>query len=592
MRKSVLLLVSMALAVLLASGVAFAMPSETPDETPMLNGPVRTIAQVGTNIWVGGNFNQVLTRDGTKVADVSNVAVFDSTTGAYLDIAPKLGAGSTTTNVRDIAVYGNTNNVVIGGDFPGPTTNQRNLVVVDGITGITGGSQPRWFNSPNLAAVLTAPDLGRIYGGGVSLTAFDFQSPKPLWTRAKTTVDPLIHSHNLQAGYRDLERDGSTIWAACGCDTVAALDGTPNPVKALVKLDTEGNLDTSWVTEAGSGAFGISVTQTSDNLYLAAGGSDYLAEHPKASNGARSWVRDTSGSAQVVEIMDGYLVVGGHFWEVADQPGDNCGARSSKNAITLDPNDECQTRHGLAIYSFRGDLEPNWDPMLEEKYNLAWALLPEATPQGTRLHVGGEFLTVNGVNQNYYARLAPNDAQTPQFCTITGTSTSETLTGTPGDDIICGGAGNDTLRGLEGNDILKGEGGADTLFGGAGDDTLDGGNGTDTASFSDAPAIDASLTNNAAVGEGYDVLSGVENLTGSNGNDTLSGSQANNTLSGGSGADTVVGMGGADKLIGATGTDALDSRDGVEGNDTLDGGADIDTCTTDATEKSITKCER
>jgi Ca2+-binding RTX toxin-like protein len=588
MRRAVLLPVSMAVAVLLASGVALALPSETPDATPMLNGPVRTIEKVGNNIWVGGNFTQVKQRDGSVIDNVSNVAVFNATTGAYVNIAPRLGAGSTTTNVRDIAVYG-TNNVVIGGDFSGPTTSQKNLVVVDGTT----GGVVRWYSqAQRLFSVLPAPDLGRIYGGGQSLTAFDFQSGNKLWTRATTTVDPDLRVHALGAGYRDLERDGSTIWAACGCDTVAALDGTPNPVKALVKLDTEGNLDTSWVTEAGSGAFGISVTQTSDNLYLAAGGSDYLAEHPKASNGARSWVRDTSGSAQVVEIMDGYLVVGGHFWEVADQPGDNCGARSSKNAITLDPNDECQTRHGLAIYSFRGDLEPNWDPMLEEKYNLAWALLPEATPQGTRLHVGGEFLTVNGVNQNYYARLAPNDAQTPQFCTITGTSISETLTGTQGDDIICGGGGNDTLRGLEGNDILKGEGGADTLFGGAGDDTLDGGNGTDTTDFSGSPAIDASLTNNAAVGEGYDVLSGVENLTGSNGNDTLSGSQANNTLSGGSGADTVVGMGGADKLIGATGTDALDSRDGVEGNDTLDGGADIDTCTTDATEKSITKCER
>ena len=57
MRKSVLLMVSMAAAVLLASGAAFALPSEVPDETPMLNGPVRTFAQVpGTDLlWVGGS---------------------------------------------------------------------------------------------------------------------------------------------------------------------------------------------------------------------------------------------------------------------------------------------------------------------------------------------------------------------------------------------------------------------------------------------------------------------------------------------------------------------------------------------------------
>src|SRR4028119_195817 len=47
MRRTALLLASMGLAVLLASGAALALPSETPDETPMLNGPVRTIAEVG-----------------------------------------------------------------------------------------------------------------------------------------------------------------------------------------------------------------------------------------------------------------------------------------------------------------------------------------------------------------------------------------------------------------------------------------------------------------------------------------------------------------------------------------------------------------
>src|SRR5919107_4206895 len=133
------LLASMGLAVLLASGIALALPSESPDQTLMVNGPVRTIEQVGNNIWVGGKFTQVQQRDGTKVADVSNVAVFDSATGDLVrdsnnkPIAPMLGEGSTTANVRDIDVYGT--DVVIGGDFPGPTSTQKNLVVVDGATG-------------------------------------------------------------------------------------------------------------------------------------------------------------------------------------------------------------------------------------------------------------------------------------------------------------------------------------------------------------------------------------------------------------------------------------------------------------------------
>jgi Ca2+-binding RTX toxin-like protein len=610
MRKTVLLIVSMATAVFLAGGAALALPSEVPDETPMLNGPVRTIEKVGDNLWVGGNFTQVKNRDGTVVANVSNVAVFDLGTDRYVDIAPKLGAGSTTAKVTEIRAHGD--DVLIGGRFAGPTAAQKNLVVVDGATGVAGTQQPRWFNSPVLEALLVAPDLGRVYGGGQSLAAFDFQSGKALWTKAKTTVDPLIHSHNLQAGYRDLERDGSTIWAACACDTVAAPDGTPNPAKALVRLDTEGNHDPSWVSEAGTGGFGISLTQDGGSLYLGAGGNDFLAAYLKTGSGLRNWNRDTSGSAQVVEIVDGQLVAGGHFVEIADEPGDGCGARTSDPAA-LDPNGECQRRDGLAAYSKfdrascpNGDrgwrdsdpandcpvLDP-WDPPLTGKYNLAWALYPEATPQGTRLHVGGEFTRVSGITQAHYARLS--DAQAPTTCTITGTASAETLTGSPGDDVICGGGGNDTLRGLEGNDTLKGEGGADRLSGGVGDDALDGGDGTstDTADFSGSPApVVASLVEGTAAGEGSDTLAGVENLTGSGGDDTLAGSEASNALNGGIGADTIVGMGGADAIKGAAGNDALDSRDGVNGNDTVEGGADTDTCATDATEVSILKCER
>ena len=50
MRRIVLLLASLALGILLACGVALALPSEKPDQTPMVNGTVRAIEQVGTNI--------------------------------------------------------------------------------------------------------------------------------------------------------------------------------------------------------------------------------------------------------------------------------------------------------------------------------------------------------------------------------------------------------------------------------------------------------------------------------------------------------------------------------------------------------------
>ena len=103
---------------------------------------------------------------------------------------------------------------------------------------------------------------------GVSLSAFDFATGKKLWTKAKTTVDPTIRTHDSSPAYRDLELDanGETILG------VHLRRGERNPAKAMVKLNIEGNHDASWLTEAGKGAFGQSVVSTTGKLYLAAGG--------------------------------------------------------------------------------------------------------------------------------------------------------------------------------------------------------------------------------------------------------------------------------------------------------------------------------
>ena len=105
MRRIILMLASMALAMLLACGVALALPSETPDQTPMVNGTVRAIEQVGTNIWLGGKFTQVKQcSDSTEPLNVSNLAVVDSKTNNCKNFAvPKLGG--TGSEVWDMTLY-------------------------------------------------------------------------------------------------------------------------------------------------------------------------------------------------------------------------------------------------------------------------------------------------------------------------------------------------------------------------------------------------------------------------------------------------------------------------------------------------------
>src|ERR687890_2897154 len=162
MSRTLLLLLWTAVVLLLASGAVLALPSERPDNTLMVNGTVRAIEQVGTNIWMGGKFTQVKQHNGTVVANVSNLAVFDSKTNRFKNIAPKLGG--TDSEVWDMTLYGE--NVLIAGNFSGPSSTQKNLVLVKGAG---TGRVIRWYNSPSLKSVLAAPKLGRVYDGGEPL---------------------------------------------------------------------------------------------------------------------------------------------------------------------------------------------------------------------------------------------------------------------------------------------------------------------------------------------------------------------------------------------------------------------------------------
>ena len=367
---------------------ASALPSESPDDTLMVDGKVRAIVRTANNIWVAGDFDRVVTRSGGVVANVDNVAVFDAVSGAYRNIAPSLSGGE----VWDLAVYetGGSDDVLIGGNFSGGP-GKKNLVLVDG----GSGNIVQWYPAPSGKAVLAAPSLGRVYSGGQSLTAFNVSGAK-LWTRTKVGINPSIRGHNTPAAYRDMELSGSTIWVACQCDRV---DSQQDNAKSLIKLDTEGHWQSSFEpAQAGESATGIAIEVIGGDLYLGAGGSDYVASY--TTSGAQRWKRDTSGSTQELAFMDGQLVIGGHFVEIADQSSDGCGFRSS-NPGSLDPDDECETRRYLAAYSLSGGLS-SWSPTLTGKYNGVWGLWVD----GSRLHVGGEFTKVNGVKQTFYARLS------------------------------------------------------------------------------------------------------------------------------------------------------------------------------------------
>ena len=402
MRRCVSVLIFAMLAVAMLAPAAHAqLPGENPADTYQVNGPrVRSVVVVGDNVWIGGVFSQVQTGNGSNAGGVQNLAVLSRATGQVPGgVNPLPLAGVSAAQVWKLAAVGNT--VYASGKFKlsAGGNSYTNLLAFNGTTGaLVSGFRPTSVKVSQ--SVAAAGD--RVYAGGKQLVAYDASTGAKLggFTTSLIATDPSLRGHNTPAQHRDLQLIDGFLYSACQCDSLTQ-GGSTRQTKSLVRFDpVTGAHDQSFTPQgAGVSSFGISVTTDGTNLYLGAGGSDFVAKY--APSGNQSWKRDTSGSAQAVAVSGDDLIVGGHFLEIADQSGDSCGFKSS-NPGTLDPNDECASRERLAAYSLDGSLRP-WDPSVTGKYNGVWAIALDAG----NVHIGGEFTKVHGVAQTYYARLDP-----------------------------------------------------------------------------------------------------------------------------------------------------------------------------------------
>jgi Ca2+-binding RTX toxin-like protein len=139
------------------------------------------------------------------------------------------------------------------------------------------------------------------------------------------------------------------------------------------------------------------------------------------------------------------------------------------------------------------------------------------------------------------------------------------LSGVPGrlGALIDGGGENDSLLGGPGNDqVLGGSGDFDSVDGGLGADLLSGGpGGNDFVLYSRRSegvtlAID-DVADDGAANEGDNVMSDIEHIIGSRGNDTLRASDGANQIRGNLGNDFLDGRGGNDFLDGEGGADTM-----------------------------------
>lgn len=167
-------------------------------------------------------------------------------------------------------------------------------------------------------------------------------------------------------------------------------------------------------------------------------------------------------------------------------------------------------------------------------------------------------------------------------------SAIEGVVGTRFDDTLLGdAAGLNGFFGARGNDNVDGRGGRDIVDPGPGDDTVSGGDGDrDIVSFiTSEHGMNVDLTTGIATGEGTDLLTGFEEIFGSDLDDVLVGDAGNNVITGGIGADDIQARGGDDRLLGE-GFIVAFNNDGNR-DDSLDGGDGTDTVSYAAAERSI-----
>ncbi len=337
----------------------------------------------------------------------------------------------------------------------------------------------------------------------------------------------------------------------------------------------------------------LSATPTSFNTGWVARGADFVGVTQNYNFTGNATAVNIARSAFVADTaaMTAMLIVSGALGSVGGSTADDFITVTLKDGETLNLNHDLAAGRIAMEYSVNGG---GYIPIGDNQiipatgggtYQIHISNIPNSSSGGNGSETYKLTMTVNyadahDIAPDYHGTYTANDNHGGSDSANVTISYQDghTLTGTGGDDVLVAGAGsnvinagggNDVLTAGSGNNELHGDAGNDLLFSGPGNDTLDGGTGIDTASYAHATAgvtVNLSLLGGQnTLGAGTDILTGIENLTGSNFNDTLTGDNTGNVITGGLGNDVLNGGGGDDLLIGGL------------GNNTLSGGAGVDT---------------
>ena len=397
MRRGVLLLASLAVAVLLASGVASAALSNLADAgTVNVDGQVRTVLEVGNRIYIGGDFTHV---DGTSR---NYLAAIDATTGELVQgWNPNPNGG-----VRSLAASADGTRLYVGGAF---TTiggiNRQRLAAFDTATGTLDGRWDVWVNSTVRALAVSG---SRLYLGGDFTSVKDVSRSRLALVDGTTgaldsnwvpTADQSVRSLKLSA-------DGSHLYAGGG---FANISGRSRPYLASLdaKTGSTGSLDAAFSPPNPNGMV-FALALSGGRVYTAEAGPGGQAAAYDASTGTRAWRYSADGDVQGVTTLGGKVYLAGHF--------DSFAGRARKVFAAVDAS--------------TGALDPNWTPTADPSFPGVWVL--STSGLFPRIYAGGDFTRVSGEPHLRFAQFTdssgtPADTTAPETTIDSGPSGTITV---------------------------------------------------------------------------------------------------------------------------------------------------------------------
>jgi hypothetical protein len=396
-RKTVLLLALMATTLLLASGLALAALSNTPDAgTVGTNGRVWDILRAGDKIYLAGSFTQVIEPDGTTV-ERNHLAAVDANTGRLTAWDPNVTKLSGEVTVHKMARSAGGARLFVAGNFGRVGGLPRsNLAAVDPATGAV---DPDWRADANNTIFALSVSGSKLYLGG-AFTEVAGQPRERLAAVATATgaLDPnwkpsAHRLDDLKANVRalDVSADGTRIYAGglfsyiSGVYTrrLAAIDAATGAVDRAFNPATPNTI--------------LDMDVANGRVYVAAGDQLEGIEAFDATTGQLQWSIPggypdaQAGDVQaIVATPGGKVYAGGHFGQM--------GGLVRKRLVKVDG----QT----------GQIGP-WVPHVRgDSVSLGvWAL--ETDPQRGRLYAGGDFTEIGSAEYLRFARF-------PQQTTVGG----------------------------------------------------------------------------------------------------------------------------------------------------------------------------